>query len=934
MTKPKKPYPVAAWTLLLTLAALPAAAAEDVTAPPSGAWRTFETPHFRVHFPARDEVWARAVAGRLEAVRAEVLEIVGHAPEGRTDVVLAEPIGRAGARALPFREGPRMVLFPTPPTADGLTSFADWLTLAIGHEQAHLAHLSSPPESKVLGFASRVLPIYPVVLQLPPWLTEAYAIYVESRLACAGDPQRPLHRLLLRRLAARGALPGPGDLGGATDWPGIEKSELVGAAFVAWLERRHGRGSLAGVWRRMTAGLPRSFQSSFAATFGTRVEDEYARFVAELEAEAEAAGAPGDLGEGRPLPAPVRTGLAWAPDGHALVLEEIPATRRPRLVVVTPEDAEPLASSSLGEDAPAHPRWLADGSLLFSRTRTEGSRGAHHDLFRWWPGEGREQRLTRGADVTAADPSPDGSWAVALWQSSAGTALMRVDLSTGDVEPLTEPSLDTLVDAPRIGPEGRRLAYLRHRGDGWRLIVRDLASGAERDLGGGELGVLAAPAWSPDGRWLVVTAAASRDRLGLEAWPAGGGVRRRLTPPWEIATAGAPSPDGKELAYLALGEHGLDLRRRPWAPEEAPAASKPAGAGAAADGCSIPEGASEDGPGRPYGLGPATYSSVLGGVASPSALHYVGGFRAGDVIGRWEAVAVAGVSDEGAESGGIVSATWRGWRLPVVFHGYSVERRPSRQPENVPGLGRSLDLLERGFALQTSWRRDRHDRTFALTGALLTHRLDPAPLDGEKIERFALLVRAEEERRFALPGRGVLTLGGRLEGVRGVTDSDDWWRAGGGIRLGLTTPLGSASLYHVEVGWQGLREDGAERLFDRLALGGTPSSLVPADLDLGRVYEPALPAGTAIGDRWQKLSLSIGREQIPARLIYARQRMWDEGGRRGDWLDLAGIEISLDRGARPLVRLPSSRIRVGAAYVLDAPFRHQTMVWAGISWTL
>lgn len=80
--------------------------------------------------------------------------------------------------------------------------------------------------------------------------------------------------------------------------------------------------------------------------------------------------------------------------------------------------------------------------------------------------------------------------------------------------------------------------------------------------------------------------------------------------------------------------------------------------------------------------------------------------------------------------------------------------------------------------------------------------------------------------------------------------------------------------------------------------------------------------------------LGGGREQIPARLIYTRHRMWDEGGRRGGWLDLVGVEISLDRAARPLVRLPSAQIRVGAAYVLDAPFRHETMLWAGIAWTL
>ena len=38
--------------------------------------------------------------------------------------------------------------------------------------------------------------------------------------------------------------------------------------------------------------------------------------------------------------------------------------------------------------------------------------------------------------------------------------------------------------------------------------------------------------------------------------------------------------------------------------------------------------------------------------------------------------------------------------------------------------------------------------------------------------------------------------------------------------------------------------------------------------------------------------------------------------------------------ARPLFRLPSSTVRVGLAYVLDEPFRHEWMYWAGLAWTL
>ncbi|HUF10573.1 MAG TPA: hypothetical protein VMO47_14735, partial [Rhodothermales bacterium] len=54
--------------LLLSLIAIPLGAQA-----PSEEWMTFETEHYRVHFPAEMEEWARKVTSRLESVR----EIVG-----------------------------------------------------------------------------------------------------------------------------------------------------------------------------------------------------------------------------------------------------------------------------------------------------------------------------------------------------------------------------------------------------------------------------------------------------------------------------------------------------------------------------------------------------------------------------------------------------------------------------------------------------------------------------------------------------------------------------------------------------------------------------------------------------------------------------------------------------------------------------------------
>ncbi|HEX3527378.1 MAG TPA: hypothetical protein VH988_09945, partial [Thermoanaerobaculia bacterium] len=72
---------------LILLAAFPLAAAAQA---PSADWRTLETPHFRVHYPASSEGWTRRAAARLEAIRERVTAEVGYAPPEVVEVVVSD----------------------------------------------------------------------------------------------------------------------------------------------------------------------------------------------------------------------------------------------------------------------------------------------------------------------------------------------------------------------------------------------------------------------------------------------------------------------------------------------------------------------------------------------------------------------------------------------------------------------------------------------------------------------------------------------------------------------------------------------------------------------------------------------------------------------------------------------------------------------------
>ena len=424
------------------------------------------------------------------------------------------------------------------------------------------------------------------------------------------------------------------------------------------------------------------------------------------------------------------------------------------------------------------------------------------------------------------------------------------------------------------------------------------------------------------------------DSVRLEAWSTDSmdsiEGRRLLSEPGAIAMAGAFAPESSTLVHLAVvpDPPGVQLTRQPWL-GALPGSMAPAPPSATTTTCpSPPLDASES---RNYGRGPTTYSSLLGGGASPSVNQFIGGWRGGDVIGRWEAVAVASGAPEGAETGGIVSAAWRGWRLPVDFHGYGVERWPSRQPEEVPGLGELLDVRERAFALETAWRRATRRRTLELGAAALAHKLTPLDDGDGRALRAALAGRLRLDRRRtggddAAAGRRP-DCRRRLDRLGGVAALRRRLRAGASRAIGRRT-------YAVDASWSAMRSEDARLVHDRLILGGTASSLIPSRLDLSRIHETALPAGTLIGDRWESQRLTASYDGAKLRIFGARHRLWDDGSNHGPWLRLAGLELAADRDARPIFRLPSSIVRVGAGYVFDEPFRHRWMYWAGLAWTL
>lgn len=928
---------------------------------PAAEWRTLTTEHFRVHYTAPAEAWTLRAAARMEAIRERVVAEVGWAPPQVIDVVVEDPLAQPNGMALPLLDAPRMVLWTTPPGPDSaLGNYADWVEILVVHEDLHNVHLLRPSRNPLRRFGERLLPLGPVTTRAPRWVHEGYATLVEGKLTALGRPNGDIRAAILRRWAAAGRLPSYARLASdSRSFLGMSMAYLMGSAFLEWLVEQAGPDSLRHLWARLTARTDRSFEEAFGGVFGDAPERLYTRFTAELTWRAveveRRLGVTRQDGE-------LWQDLEWAtgepavsPDGSKVAIVRRSRDTASRIVVwstapdsdadkkwrqrvekalardpqdVAPVRRLPLARTPLAElptrngAEPSSLRFMPDGkALLFVRFEPDADGFLHPDLFLWRFEEGAVRRVTTLADVRAPDPSPDGTWAVGVRQRYGLSQLVRVDVGTGTVTEMTPPSAEEVWAWPRIAPDGQTLAVLCHRGGRWRLLLRSLAVGTEREVVTPPGALVAHLAWTPDSRALLATY--GQDGLVNIARldPGAGAAPQLVTRSPAACLAPAPTPDGK-VFFLSLEPDGLDLRLV--ALEDASLLPADATDTALAPAVRplpppVPEPLRLDAvsPGKPYRFGRQEVRVLAGGAAAASGRSLEAGVRLGDVVGRVSALALGAVGRNGGASGGAVAASWRGWPAEVGLHLFSAELLPSEQSDAPSALGQSLDVRRRGGEARLGWNRAWRASQLAAGLSLAAARVDPRV--GKRFDqRVATFDLSLQRQRSRLPWRFSETLCVRFDA--GSSDGEGWRRMAGEAGLGLNYKSNG-----IAVSWQRRSVRGEPSRFDLLQVGGVAGSLLPAGVRGGWIEVPALPATTLLGEEHEGQRGTLLFAGVP--VFFERHRVWMRGGSKGRWLRLAGLEADLSSGPMPLIKLPGLRLRVGAGRVLDPPLEDQNRVW-------
>lgn len=959
--------------VLAALALLPELGPAQV--PPDERYLVFDTDHFRVVFPSGLERFARRAAARAEWAYTALSEHFIEPPRGRIALVVSDNADWPNASATPIPSN-RVTLIATPDIGEReLDYYTDWLALTLVHELTHVFHLDRAAGVWRIGRAlfGRSPIFFPAFYQ-PRWVIEGLATYYESRLTGAGRAYGSYFDMLLSSAAAEGEfLTVDAADGLAPRWPAGQAPYAYGGLFFRSLAESHGDSAIVAFTRRGAARLPYTLNWASRPHFGSTLSAGWNAWRSAYQASAQAA-ADSLRALGATVGDPL-SGFAWniptprySPDGRYLAFALISPRDDPATVVL--DAASGRVVRRLRRNSAGGVAWARDGSTLFTQQLEFADRyRIFSELYALDVTHGDEHRLTVRGRITQADLGPASQALVAVQSARGSNRLVLLELETGRLSRLTELAPDVNWGRPRWSPDGTRIAAERWlEGHILDLVVLDRSGEVLWEVTR-DAAVDVAPAWSPDGRYLLWASdrRGSFDIYAVEWSETASESGRAAGPIWQVTrTLGGAmdpdvSPDGRWLAYVAHHPEGFRVERIRFDPQswrlagptlrrlrDVPVprfSSEPAGRARV----------------RPYSPFPSLWpQSWLPFIASGS--KHVGTFIGATVFGtddvRRHTYAIlagwrTGVSDVEA----LGAYVYSGLGDPILQFSVSQDWS-SGSAATADGEVVGLVEREREFRVAATFARPRARSLISLTPAFSVEQIrysttdpryrveDPTLTDLEGSLRLAYST-ARYHPRSVSPEKGLLA---RLD-FSHARQADDLnhWRMTGELELRsyASFPVFGCTNHVVAARLAVGASEGHGRPAELLELGGTPGRAL--DLGFGvtlgggsRYHLRGFAEGVLAGDRIAAASLEyrfplalVGRgyglwpallDRLSTSLFVDVGSAWRAGvSTRGRRIASAGGELSLDLG---LGYHLTYRFRIGLARQVSVPAGEKER-WSG-----
>ncbi len=958
--------------IILTLVLLPAAGLDlHAQVAPSESYRALKTEHFRVIFPERLEPFARRAAARAEWAYEALSTHFIEPPSGRIALIITDDSDRPNASATPIPSN-RITLIATPHIANRQLNYSsDWLDVALVHELTHIFHMDRAtgvwtPFRKIFGRS----PVFFPAFYQPRWVIEGLPTYYESRLTGAGRAYGSYFDMLLTGAALQGDfLPVDAADGFVPNWPADQAPYAYGGRFFRFLAEEHGDAAIAQFARRGAARLPYTLDWAGKPHFGSTLSGRWSEWRSEFAAEAGGLldRYPASLAtKGEPLsdfvwivPSP-----RYSPDARYLAYNYIEPRAEAATAIVDSRNGTVVRRSR--RNSSGGNTWSRDGTTVyFQQNELVDRYRVYGDLYALDLNSGRQRRLTVRERLADPDLAMDGRTLIAVQVGNGTNRLVSFDLESSTLTPLTE-----FVDSiswlrPRWSPNGKQIAAERWvRGRVLDVVVIDRDGRLARELTKDEA-LDIAPAWSPDGRYVLWAS----DRSGsfeiyaadLKAGAADLEPRVwRVTHTLSGALDPAVSPDGRWLAYAAQYSRGFRLERIAFDS----AAWQPAGPTLQtlhqpAESINDVFGPI-DGPTRAYSPFPSLWPKSWLPLAAFSSDSETGDFFGATVFGtddvRRHAYALLAGWRTGVEDlEGIGAYIYRGLGDPVLQLTASQDWDPVLLRTMADTVVRVVER-DREVSLAASFVRPRARNVLSLTPVIGVEELrysaddtsiafaDPAIVDLEGSLLIGFSTARGYPRSVSAERGWITTL--KLSHERLADDLDRWRVSAEAVIRGYTSFSLFGYANHVLAARAAFgASDGRQRPAELFDLGGTPGQALDFGLGLelggGETYHVrGFDAGSRFGDRIAAASLEY---RFPLLLIGRGYKLWpilldrlsgslflDAGSA---WFDSSeievlgsmGSEVSIDVNVGYAIRY---RFRTGVARRVATPGT-LTSGWSG-----
>lgn len=540
--------------------------AEAHAGDPLQDWKTVETKHFVINYYEPLGDIARRVGALAERSHRVLVPVLGHAPKTKTQIVLVDDTDGANgfASVLPRN---RITLFATAPSGlSSLNDHDDWLYGLTAHEYTHILHLDT-----IGGFPALYNKIFgkqwaPNQVQ-PRWIIEGIATYQESKQSSSGRTRSALFDMFLRVPTLAGTtLRLDKVTNGSRYFPHGTAAYLYGSHFLKYVFDRYGEKSLKtmshaygsnpipyGINRSIATATKRGFDSLYAE-WNAHLRRKYSLKKRSLERRG--------IREGRRLTfsGELNTGPMYTKDGKWIVWRQNDGLSRSRFRAL-PSGGNVGASREYAIiDRAGTFEMLGDGSMVVEQSRNFRSNYSYQEIGLWNKRTKRLDMLTRGLRARSPTISPDERQIAFVINGLSKTKLAVMPLRAEAKPRIVYEGKGRYdqVTAPAYSPDGKKLAISAWRAGGYRdILIVDIRTGKATELMR-DRAIEADPIWDPKGRYLYY----SSDRNGIYnvyAYELATKKTWQVTNVLGCALVPAISPDGKRMAYQGFDERGFEI---------------------------------------------------------------------------------------------------------------------------------------------------------------------------------------------------------------------------------------------------------------------------------------------------------------------------------------------------------------------------------------